>query len=393
VRPRPLVLREPASTRYKRRSLTLSGGPAGVRWLAVAGGSAGLDDGLVDRFSASERRAVHGIESASRAALDPDTLHVRIFEEFAPLLALTGLCWHRTDPVSGIPVAGGRVGEPPGSFARSLEFEFLRPDYARFASVMRRPRPVAALSAETGGELRRSPRYREMIAPAGARDELRVAWVDPFGRWGTCILFAERLFDERALTCFDEVRRAVARSLRLARTREGSALLDHQQPGVVVVDGHGRIQATDETAHQLLATAARRPGPDLPDTVTILAVLARRRDPAHPATTRLPDGAGGWLTLDAVALDGVRCGEVAVVVQPATTDSVLADLLRAYGLSERERQVALLVAAGRANRDVAVQLGLSPWTVQDHVKHVYAKTGVGGRGELSALVVRRAAGG
>jgi DNA-binding CsgD family transcriptional regulator len=64
-------------------------------------------------------------------------------------------------------------------------------------------------------------------------------------------------------------------------------------------------------------------------------------------------------------------------------------VLRALGLSAREREVAALLAQGRPTKSIAATLQLSPWTVQDHVKAVYAKTGVS-RADLGALAVPRA---
>ena len=54
-------------------------------------------------------------------------------------------------------------------------------------------------------------------------------------------------------------------------------------------------------------------------------------------------------------------------------------------LTDAERRVADLVAGGLANREVAERLYLSRYTVETHLKHVYAKLGVSSRAELAAL--------
>jgi DNA-binding CsgD family transcriptional regulator len=62
---------------------------------------------------------------------------------------------------------------------------------------------------------------------------------------------------------------------------------------------------------------------------------------------------------------------------------------RAFGLTAREREVVELVARGRANKEIAVALGIAVHTVEDHLKSVFAKTGVRRRGELTALLFHR----
>jgi DNA-binding CsgD family transcriptional regulator len=56
---------------------------------------------------------------------------------------------------------------------------------------------------------------------------------------------------------------------------------------------------------------------------------------------------------------------------------------REDGLSAAERRVAVLVAAGRTNREVAAQLFLAERTVAGHLTSVYAKLGVRSRTELA----------
>jgi DNA-binding CsgD family transcriptional regulator len=96
--------------------------------------------------------------------------------------------------------------------------------------------------------------------------------------------------------------------------------------------------------------------------------------------------------IDVSVLDDAGSGNVAAVIQPAPSELVLDSVLRVMGLSAREREVAALLAQGRPTKSIAAMLQLSPWTVQDHVKAVYAKTGVS-RADLGALGARPAVAG
>lgn len=62
--------------------------------------------------------------------------------------------------------------------------------------------------------------------------------------------------------------------------------------------------------------------------------------------------------------------------------------IEAERLTARERQVLELIVAGRANKRIAVELGISEKTVKAHVGHVLAKLGVSDRTQAALLAVR-----
>lgn len=61
-------------------------------------------------------------------------------------------------------------------------------------------------------------------------------------------------------------------------------------------------------------------------------------------------------------------------------------LIAAYGLTGREEQVARHVLLGDSTASIAVALHVSPYTVQEHLKRIFDKTGVNSRRELVGKV-------
>ncbi len=57
-------------------------------------------------------------------------------------------------------------------------------------------------------------------------------------------------------------------------------------------------------------------------------------------------------------------------------------------LTERELQVADLIADGLTNKDIAGRLAISPGTVNGHVEHILAKLGLSSRTKIAVLVVQ-----
>jgi DNA-binding NarL/FixJ family response regulator len=59
-------------------------------------------------------------------------------------------------------------------------------------------------------------------------------------------------------------------------------------------------------------------------------------------------------------------------------------------LSEREREVLRLLAAGVRTKDIAEQLVVTAATVSTHIQRIMSKTGTSSRAELLALAAREA---
>jgi DNA-binding CsgD family transcriptional regulator len=55
-------------------------------------------------------------------------------------------------------------------------------------------------------------------------------------------------------------------------------------------------------------------------------------------------------------------------------------------LTPREREIVELVAEGKTNAQIAVQLWVAPSTVKKHLEHIYAKLGVGRRTAAATLL-------
>ncbi len=310
--------------------------------------------------------------------------------ESADVLGISSACWHKTDPATGALVDGAEMGGAPGSLEESLVYEYRRPDVNRFADLMGRREKVAAISTSTGNQPSSSARFREMIEPTGTADELRVAFSDPYGIWMSLVVFTQREMTQADLRFVSDVVPAATNALRsvTARSLDGSAPAadpgDGSAPSVLLLDGSDRIVSADAVARKRLALLPGPGGDQAPGVMSFLAARARWDRTGGPATARMRALDGRWFMIDVSVLDDAGSGNVAAVMQPAPSELVLDSVLRAMGLSAREREVAALLAQGRPTKSIAAMLGLSPWTVQDHVKAVYAKTGVS-RADLGAL--------
>lgn len=58
-------------------------------------------------------------------------------------------------------------------------------------------------------------------------------------------------------------------------------------------------------------------------------------------------------------------------------------------LTPREQQIALAIADGRTNRDIAARLGITEQTVKNHLTSIFEKVGVDNRLQLGLALVKR----
>lgn len=122
-------------------------------------------------------------------------------------------------------------------------------------------------------------------------------------------------------------------------------------------------------------------------------VTAGRPEVRNGSVELVRHTAWGRFTLRVFPLDGdgATSGQAGVLIR-REEPRILA-LVRGAGnssLSPQQREVALLLADGRTNPDIARTLGLSLNTASYHVKQVYAKLDVNDRNDIEALLLQLA---
>jgi two-component system, NarL family, nitrate/nitrite response regulator NarL len=119
--------------------------------------------------------------------------------------------------------------------------------------------------------------------------------------------------------------------------------------------------------------------------VILLARRAARRD----LVQLLAGGLRGGVTADPRRLQALASvpRQAAPVPEPEPTPEV-EPVRELPELTARELGVLELVAAGRTNRLIGEELGLSALTVKSHLARISRKLGTGDRAELVAIVMR-----
>jgi DNA-binding CsgD family transcriptional regulator len=309
-----------------------------------------------------------------------------------------GICLLTMDPATLLPT--GEIvedGLPAAAMIRLTEIELREPDFNKFTALTRAHQPTASLSGATAGDLDRSLRQREVRRPSGFADELRAVLSGTAGTWGALTLLREARsphFTPAEVRFVASLAAVLADGLRRAALLGDAVDGSDDDTGLLVLAADGTVEMANPAAGRWLDElgAGDRPGGHLPLAVRAAASRARAAadgdgdggPAARLARARIRTPAGRWVVVRGSLLGDGPGSRVAVLLEAARPPELAPLIADAYGFTERERLVTELVARGFPTSEIAGRLHLSAYTVQDHLKSIFEKSGTGSRGDLVA---------
>ena len=189
-----------------------------------------------------------------------------------------------------------------------------------------------------------------------------------------------------------------------AIVRDGLAAILRFQKDMTVVgeadDGADAVPLVERVHPDILLLDVRMPGTD--GISTLQAVLAKipeqkvvmltMSDAEEDVYQALSLGARGYVIKDnspvniISALKTVMSGELAV---SEGVRSVYEARKSERGLTDREKEILVLVSKGCSNVEIGDMLHLSPNTVKNHLKNLFESLGAADRAEAVAIGIRR----
>ncbi|MEL6766942.1 MAG: response regulator transcription factor [Pseudomonadota bacterium] len=233
---------------------------------------------------------------------------------------------------------------------------------------------------ETCRRLKRHPAMQSIpvIFMTGLSDSVHVVQ----GLEAGGVDYVTKPVDPDALIARIAVHVANARIIAEARTA-----LDTAGRSVMAFSETGRVQWATPRAQDLVG---RYVEPTAPEAALVGAWTSRIADQPVSAVRPLelplmPENDDG---VALVYLGRTTSGALLTRVSPRRTQAPGEELARRLGLTPREGEVLGWLADGKANRDIAAILSLSPRTVNKHLEQIYAKLQVENRTAAVALALR-----
>ncbi len=342
---------------------------------------------------AAYARSCERVQRLCAAVGDERTLREVLIAEIRRVVGFDAYAWLLTDPETQVGTA------PLADFPYLPELpELIR---LKYLTVVNRwtnlAGPVALLQEATGDEPSRSLLWRELLDRYGIEDVASSVFRDRFGCWGFLDLWrsgpAGRFSPEEAAYLA-----GIAGPMTAAlRHGQANTFAARPPPGprqlgpVVLLLSHTLkvLGQTPETLEYLRVLVPPAEGhPPIPASAYNVAAQLLANESGideHPPSARVHLSDGRWVTLRAARIgDGGPPGQrdIAVTIEESSTSERASLFARAFGLSSRERELFGYLVTGSDTRELAHRMFLSEYTVQDHLKSIFAKTATHNRRTL-----------
>lgn len=340
------------------------------------------------------------VERAAATVADDRTLRQQVIEVLVPALRADGWVWVLTDPITTVGTSP-LAHVPPSAFAvlpTTIRLRYLAGG-ARWSSAPGQ-RGIRRLSTLGHDPTIGDSRWRDHLAEHAIHECATITFVDRFGVWGFLDLWRRTPFAAPELALLDAlptvITPLVRRQVAATFVAPAPAAAGQRGPVVLVLDDelrvHGQTPLSDTWLGQLLPPdEGRSPVPASAYNVAAQLLAAEAGVDLHEpeASTHLVSGT--WVTLRAARLTGTARGSagIAVTIEEASPDTRRERFARAHGLTPREREILAKVAEGLDTEQIAREFVISRWTVQDHLKSVFRKSGTSTRHGLVARATGR----
>ncbi|MGO4528329.1 helix-turn-helix transcriptional regulator [Paenibacillus sp. 2TAF8] len=342
------------------------------------------------------------ITSLEKGTWTSRTYREAVLKQILTVVPYDAYCFTTVDPLTLLSTGAVTEEGIEAIHDRLFVNEYMEEDIHKYAELIRSGEHTAILHASVNTHPEQSSRYVNILQPAGFGDELRTVLVSGDACWGYLTLYRktesavfteeERLMIQSWTTSIASMLRSTSLTL-IDEITSGSPV----EPGILITSDTFQLLSLNAPAEYWLSQLRmlEHVGPDvLPRPVRAVSSHLQRKNQAERAVdtqnapdspskvcTQLPDGR--YLILHASLMQQLTGPhQIAIRLEQAMPQDLLPLLAESHGLSSRERELLGYVLRSYSSKEIAAAMHISVYTVQDHLKSIFAKTKVSSRREL-----------
>ena len=343
-------------------------------------------------MSWSELRADRVLKEITALCAEPTT-PLELLSSTATLLEQAvptdASCWSTFDPATTMVTSavGLHLDEQGPAAIRFFELEYARDAPGQYRSLLATRTDTAVLHAGSLDGDEGSAAVRDHLTEMGVGQELRILFHHHDAAWGGAGLMRSSgaaTFDADEIDFARRIAPIVTNAVRAALIGSAGvelAVTTENGPAVVVMDADQIVEATPAAVSWLAELMRSDVGHGtIP---TVVRAVAAHANAGRTVAQRARSADGSWVVLRGAPLSQ---GRAIVTIELAGPPEVASIINAALGLTGREIEVVAAVLRGLSTKEIATELHLSTYTVQDHLKSVFSKANVNSRRELVAEV-------
>ncbi|WP_440119147.1 helix-turn-helix transcriptional regulator [Paenibacillus sp. QZ-Y1] len=351
------------------------------------------------------------ITSLEKRTWTSRTYREAVLKQIQNMVPYEAYCFTTVDPQTLLSTGAVTEDGIEAIHDRLFVNEYMEEDIHKYADLIRSGEHTAILHASISLKSEQSLRYVHILQPAGFSDELRAVLVSGGACWGYLTLYRktgrsffteeERLFIQASTSSIASMLRSTSLTLMDEITSESPS-----EPGILITSDTFQLLSVNAPAQYWLSQLRmlEHIGPDiLPRPVRAVSSHLQRQTRTDRDVTVAQEAAHGspskvciqlldgrYLALHASLMQQpAGPDQIAIRLEQAMPQDLLPLLAESHGLSIRERELLGYVLRSYSSKEIASAMHISVYTVQDHLKSIFAKTDVSSRRELIWYFVSR----
>ncbi|RCW73247.1 helix-turn-helix transcriptional regulator [Saliterribacillus persicus] len=248
--------------------------------------------------------------------------------------------------------------------------------------------PIKVLSHSTNSE--KSKRLQEILFPAGFKSEMRMAFVTGGQCYGFASLYRRDLaFNSNDVNKIRKQVKEIASIIRKHVLRVTNKAKPFTIQPMLIMSSSFTILYQNQQAKSWLHQLSKQEDlliDQIPRSIRAIFFQVLKNRKNHSNTIMI-DSEGELYALEAALLTDHE-DEMVIVIKkgPITNGDWFSYLIKCYQWTAKESEIIRYIIKGDTTNEIADQLSISPYTVQDHLKSIFLKTNINSRSKLTNLI-------